>query len=276
MKYISIITVFFFYAATLFAQTPQGEAPTAAFTVDTLIVCAGDCVTFTDISAGEPTSWFWDFDGGNPETSNKQFPGKVCFDEPGSYNVTLTVSNEHGTDQIVNAVEVRELPTINGYGDTLIALGGEAILWADSDDFGVIFWTPENDLSCVTCDITDASPYISTTYYPSILGANGCIGRDTVLVAVEFEEIVEVPTAFTPEGPSNNLLRVLGVGITAIDFKIYNRYGQLVFSTTDIDEGWDGTLNGKPLNQGVFVWTLEYSLINGIKGSKTGDVTLFK
>ena len=67
-----------------------------------------------------------------------------------------------------------------------------------------------------------------------------------------------------------------GIGIVRIDFNIFNRYGQLVYSSDDIDEGWDGTLNGEELNQGVFVYTLKYDLINGQSGEKSGNVTLVK
>ena len=61
-----------------------------------------------------------------------------------------------------------------------------------------------------------------------------------------------------------------------MEFRIFNRYGQLVFETADTEEGWDGTLNGEPLNQGVFVYTLTYDLVNGSSGEKSGNITLVK
>ena len=122
-----------------------------------------------------------------------------------------------------------------------------------------------------------ATPYLTTTYYPTLVAPNGCVGRDTVLVVVNFEEIVDVPSAFSPNGDGlNDILYVKGIGIVNIDFKIFNRYGQLVFSSTDIDEGWDGTLNGEELNQGVFVYTLDFDLINGQTGERSGNITLVK
>jgi hypothetical protein len=50
----------------------------------------------------------------------------------------------------------------------------------------------------------------------------------------------------------------------------------MVYSSTDLEEGWDGTFNGEELNQGVFVFTLEYDLVNGQSGEKSGNVTLVK
>ena len=251
--------------------------PTAAFAVDTMVVCKGDCISFTDLSTGDPTSWSWSFQGAEPSTSTAQNPTNICFDSAGVFDVTLTVTNGSGTDQIINSVTVMDLPEINGYGDTLIDIGGAAVLLAEPIDPGILFWDPEETVDCPTCLEVTATPLITTTYYPSLIGANGCIGRDTVLVMVNFEEIVEVPSAFSPNGDgSNDFVHVLGIGITSIDFRIFNRYGQLVFSSTDIEEGWDGTMNGEELNQGVFVYTLEYSLIDGTNGTKSGNITLVK
>lgn len=253
------------------------SSPMAAFSVDTLLVCKGDCISFTDLSAGNPTSWNWVFQDGNPPTSNLQNPTNICFDSTGVFDVTLTVSNASGTDQIINSITVLDLPEINGYGDTTINIGGAAVLFAEPVDFGTVFWDPSDNIDCPNCLEVIATPLLTTTYYPSLIGANGCIGRDTVHVFVNFREVVEVPSAFSPNGDGvNDFVRVLGIGITAIDLKIYNRYGQLVFATTDMEEGWDGTMNGEELNQGVFVYTLEFDLIDGSSGKKSGNITLVK
>ena len=57
---------------------------------------------------------------------------------------------------------------------------------------------------------------------------------------------------------------------------IYNRYGEKVFETSDITEGWDGTYRGKPENIGVFAYYIEYEYANGDKGALKGNVTLVK
>ena len=68
-----------------------------------------------------------------------------------------------------------------------------------------------------------------------------------------------VPTAFAPSG-KNKLLRVLGTElISSFDFKVYNRYGQLVYSTNDKNKGWDGKFNGAEQPQGNYIWLLKYS-----------------
>lgn len=253
------------------------DAPVAIFVADTNKICAGDCISFIDLSTGNPTFWEWTFQGGNPSVSNEQNPSKICFDEPGTYDITLTVANAYGTDQIISTIEVLELPEIIGTGDTLIEMTGTAVLTAEPVDNGFIFWAPEDEITCDGCVTVSVSPLVTTEYYPSIIGVNGCIGRDTITVSVIFDDVIDVPSAFSPNGDGmNDVLRVLGPGITELDFRIYNRYGQLVFQTDDQTEGWDGTFEGEPVNQGVFVYTITYQLVDQSSGKKSGNVTLIK
>lgn len=75
------------------------------------------------------------------------------------------------------------------------------------------------------------------------------------IIAVD-KTAIYVPNAFTPNGDGkNDLLKVIGYGKVVLkSFIIYNRWGQVVFSTTNMNKGWDGTLNGRPLDSGVYVW----------------------
>jgi PKD repeat protein/photosystem II stability/assembly factor-like uncharacterized protein len=83
---------------------PGSYAPVANFGATPQIGCPGLGVQFTDYSAGQPTSWSWSFPGGNPSSSTQQNPF-VAYNTPGTYNVSLTVSNANGTDS----------KTVNGY-----------------------------------------------------------------------------------------------------------------------------------------------------------------
>lgn len=261
----------------IMVQDCSSAPPTANFSTDTLVVCAGSCINFTDESEGNPTVWNWDFGGASPAFAITQNPSNVCFDQPGTYAISLTVSNALGTDQIITPLTVLDLPTITAFEDTIISMGGAATLGAIPDQLGFVFWEPSESVDCDTCVAVIATPVITTPYSVSITDLNGCTGYDTVTVYVPFEEIVEVPSAFSPNNDGkNDRLNVLGIGISDIDFKIYNRYGQLVFSTTDLREGWDGKMNGEPLNQGVFVYTLSYTLIDGTTSEISGNVTLVK
>ena len=72
----------------------------------------------------------------------------------------------------------------------------------------------------------------------------------------------------------NDILFVRGSGISSLTFRVFDRWGQKVFETTDIAIGWDGTYRGKPLDTGVFVYTLEGAFYSGTEFSQKGNVTL--
>lgn len=120
-------------------------------------------------------------------------------------------------------------------------------------------------------------PRETITYIVSYKEQGGCRTTDTVTVFVNFNEAVGVPSAFSPNGDGrNDVLRVLGQGITQMNFKVFNRYGQLVFESTEQSQGWDGTQNGRPLNPGNFVWVLDVRFAEGVQERLTGDVTLVR
>jgi hypothetical protein len=83
----------------------QPSEPSAAIDVSETQICAGDCIVVNDASSGEPTSWNWQFNGTTgPATS--QNPGEICYDQPGSYTITLTASNAQGASTISETIEV--------------------------------------------------------------------------------------------------------------------------------------------------------------------------
>lgn len=87
---------------------------------------------------------------------------------------------------------------------------------------------------------------------------------------------IRMPNVFTPNGDgSNDRLVPFGQGeLTAGQMEVYNRWGGLVFSTDDLNQGWDGTTDGKPCPDGVYFYRVQYSTVFGEDGSTQGSVTL--
>jgi gliding motility-associated-like protein len=86
-----------------------------------------------------------------------------------------------------------------------------------------------------------------------------------------------VPSAFTPGGVTNSVFRPLPVGIANFQFfRIYNRYGQLVFSTSQASRGWDGRVNGRVQDPGTFVWTVQGVSYQGRTIFHKGTVVLVR
>jgi len=88
---------------------------------------------------------------------------------------------------------------------------------------------------------------------------------------------VDVPNAFSPNGDgSNDRFRLLAWCMDKVDFRVYDRWGQLVFETTDWKEGWDGNFNGQPAPVGVYVYYVDATNLRGKHFAKQGNVTLIR
>ncbi|MFN8278029.1 MAG: PKD domain-containing protein [Chitinophagales bacterium] len=103
----------------------QSNAPVAGFKSNKTTVCAGGSVTFTDTSSNTPTSWSWSFPGGTPSTSSAQNPA-VVYSTPGTYNVTLTVSNASGNNSITKTsyITVKANPSLATASTPVSCFGG--------------------------------------------------------------------------------------------------------------------------------------------------------
>jgi gliding motility-associated-like protein len=102
---------------------------------------------------------------------------------------------------------------------------------------------------------------------------------DTICHDVEtlVRPLLDVPNAFTPgRFGENSIIMVKGFGIVAMNWKIYNRYGQLVFQSNTPSQGWDGTFNGTMQPIGVYAYTLDATFEDGTKTTKRGDITLIR
>jgi gliding motility-associated-like protein len=250
----------------------------AGFSFDN-IVCVGDCRTLTDTSSGDPVSWLWDFGGATAEATSTEENPTICFDTPGIFDIQLTVTNAIGeTSSTTNSVTVFDSPTVDAVMDTVINLGGTAILVATgSIPGGTYTWDPDDYVVCETCNATTASPPVDMVYNVTLVDVNGCRATDSVRVFVNFIEAIGVADVFSPNGDGqNDILYVQGFGLEAMTFIIYNKYGEKVFESQTQAIGWDGTFRGKDENPGVFTWTVEYQYVNGKTGNIKGNTTLLR
>ena len=107
----------------------------------------------------------------------------------------------------------------------------------------------------------------------------GCKARDKVTVYVLCNNAnVFIPNTFSPNGDgANDIFYPRGNGVYSIKmFRIFNRWGEVVFETTDLNKGWDGTFNGKPQPMGVYVYVIEAFTSTNDRFFKQGNVTLIR
>ncbi|MFT5596194.1 MAG: gliding motility-associated-like protein [Flammeovirgaceae bacterium] len=243
-------------------------------------ICAGDCAFFS-AEFIDADSVRWTFSGGNPETSTAFEPGLVCFPEEGDFLVVLQAYNESGeAPPVIQTVFAGQRPPLNAGPDITINSGAIVQLTASLGGQvpnGTFLWQPFDQVDNFRAQTVQISPNETTAFIVYYDQDSSCTAIDTVNVTVNFVAAVGVPNSFSPNGDGrNDVLRVLGQGITRMEFKIFNRYGQLVFETTNQIEGWDGLFNDKELNAGTFVYTLEVTFAEGNSEVYTGDVTLVR
>jgi gliding motility-associated-like protein len=154
---------------------------------------------------------------------------------------------------------------------------GQSVMLTASPAYKYV-WFPNTGLNNDTGLSVTASPTITTTYTVMGIDSTGCIARDSLTIIVNPETCGEVfiPTAFSPNQSVNNILFVRGECISAMDFRIFDRWGNRVFESQNQSKGWDGTSNGKPLAMGVYVWELTATLQDGTSIDKKGNVTLVR
>lgn len=269
----------FFTEVITVTNNPECRPAIAVSAPDTL--CAGDCAEFS-AEFMNADSVLWTFNGGDPETSTAFNPGLVCFEEEGQYNVLVQAWNAAGAaNPVVINLFVGERPELNAGPDRTINAGATITLNAtvgEDEPDGEFEWQPFELVDNFSSPSVEVSPDETTQFIVYYQEPGTCTAIDTVTVNVVFRAAVGVPSAFSPNGDGvNDVLKVLGQGISKMKFRVFNRYGQLVFESFDQANGWDGTKDGKELNPGTFVYTLDVTFADGGRfETMTGDVTLTK
>lgn len=193
--------------------------------------------------------------------------------EAGTY--TVTVTDAIGCSAAAQALVALHPPaTVHAGADVLIDWGESAVLSAAGT--GSLFtWTPDSALSCTQCAMTHASPVATTTYTVSLIDANGC--RATDEVTVFFRGSLFVPNTFTPNGDQvNESFRAITREVKHFELHVFDRWGEVIFSTEDPEAGWDGTYHGIPSPVGVYVWRIDLVEKGGTSRTVYGHVTLLR
>jgi gliding motility-associated-like protein len=164
-------------------------------------------------------------------------------------------------------------------GDRHVIYPGESAQLYANGNCSFFTWTPPNGLTATDIKNPIATPSVSTRYFVTASTESGCSATDSVDVIVSPESVLELPNAFSPgAGTSvNDELKIIIRGVATLNsFRIFNRWGQEVFYTTDISKGWNGQLNGKPQPMGAYVYVIDAVSSTGKRFYKQGNVTLIR
>lgn len=244
-------------------------------------ICLGNYVTLS-ASGGISYSWAPSTGLSNPNFQNPIANPTVTT----QYSVTITTLTSIGDTckfmlvTNVNVTQVSAIPIqIAANPDTVVA-GGTSVLTLTATPNAIATWYPGGTTSPSTGYTVTTMPPRTTTY-TVVIQRGPCSETLTVTVWViedgcESSDVF-IPNTFTPNGDgSNDLMFARGSKIQEMYFAIYNRWGELVFETSDKNVGWDGTFKGRPADVGVFGYYIKFKCYNGLESFKKGNITLIR
>jgi gliding motility-associated-like protein len=227
-------------------------------------------------------SFLWAFgDGGTSTDINPVY----TYTDTGSYTITLLAVDSNTCnfrDSTTKTIHVYPKPTADFSSNPVPAVYNTPTIFSNSS-FGAIRYVwlfGDGDSTVKNSADTVVHQYQETNTFNACLIAINQFGcADTTCHAVEslINPLLDVPNAFTPgRFGQNSIVMVKGFGIASMDWKIYNRWGQVVFESNNPFIGWDGTFNGTTQPIGVYAYTLEATFFDGTKTRKKGDITLIR
>ena len=231
-------------------------------------------------SGGSVYHWSPSTNLSNPNIANPIIDTRL----PGIFVYTLDVSdiNRCGTSK-KDTVVITILPQAKIFAgnDTTVIINQPIQLNAidlTNSGFTNFLWSPSFGLNNSSIKNPTATLSSDSRYVVTAKTAEGCEAKDDIFIKVFAQADFYVPNAFTPNGDGlNDVLKLIPVGIKQLKyFNIYNRWGQLVFSTADPSKGWDGTVAGQQQGTFVFVWTAEAIDYKENIIRKKGTVTLIR
>ncbi|GAB4279415.1 MAG: hypothetical protein Kow0068_03390 [Marinilabiliales bacterium] len=261
--------------------------PYVGFQPDTTSGCQPFTVNFNTIYPAE--SYIWNFgDNDNNNLSYDANPTHV-YEDAGTYTVTLQVVSEYGcknSQTIADLIHVYELPEAKFIPEPDVVSIIKPYIHFQNYSYlaDTCYWYFGDGDSSNAYHPDHTYPIYPTGNYNVelvVASENGC--RDTVYktIIVKDEYTFYAPTSFTPDNDGiNDYFFVFGNGIDKNTFHlyIYDRWGEIIFDTQDINEGWDGRINGtnKVAPVGTYTWLVTYKDLQNIQHEEAGAVTIIR
>jgi gliding motility-associated-like protein len=256
-------------------------SPTVTIEASTNNICAGTPVTFTATPAngGPAPSYQWVVNGNDSGTNSASFSSDALNNGDSVY--CLMTGNLSCSGPVPSAVVymvIYPLPVVTFNPDTVFTASnaGVQLSPAVTGAIAQYQWSPAAGLSNTAIDEPVASPGGISTYQLKVTTVNGCTAAGKVTVI--YEQSLEMPNSFTPNGDGHNdVFRIPpGSQFYLEYFQIFDRWGGRVFSTQDISIGWDGRNNGAAANAGVYVYMIKGKTLAGEPVFLKGTVILIR
>lgn len=246
--------------------------PPRAFAGNDTTICYGDAV-FLHATGGAHYRWTPNINVDGPTRANTPARPKDTT------TYTVVVTDDLGCPkEVSDDIKVNVVPPVPAFAgnDTIVIKNQPFQLHATG---GVRYtWTPADGLNSSTVPDPITTINKDFTYQLTAYTIEGCKGTDNINLRFMVGPEIYIPTAFSPNGDGlNDKFRPLPVGMVRMDFfRVFDRWGKLMFSTTEYLKGWDGTVDGKPANVGTYAWVVQGENVKGETVLRKGTVTLVK
>lgn len=235
--------------------------PVPTISVASTVICEGQTATLTAMPNLTGGTYTWSPSGKNT-ISISDIPNTTSvYGVTYSLNgCTTTASGTVIVNPLPDVVLTTSSPTITSMENASISIsGGGTYLWNNGDSTPIITVNPQQ----------------TTTYCATVTSVEGCTKSNCITIIIQDISTLYVPNVFTPNGDGvNDVFYTPNSHIMSYELKIFNRWGQILFSSTDPLKGWDGVYNGQAVPDGVYVYILEAKGADNVKYNKTGHITL--
>jgi gliding motility-associated-like protein len=244
-------------------------------------ICSGELTSVSAINLNPSTILNYTWSPTSIIVSNQNDVIQVNPTTSQMIYVTASGSGCNVSDSIFIHVSTLDPTSVVASASDYVVLPGTTVtLIGSPSGMDAYTWSPINGLTDPNMEQTNA--FVNeTTIYTLTVSEGPCSRSDTTIVKV-YEIVCEdpyvfIPNAFSPNGDSeNDVLYVRGLYIEKMIFRIFNRWGELVFESTDPLSGWDGTFRGRKSDPDVFDYYLDVTCIGGLNSISKGNVTLMK
>ena len=250
-----------------FETPPAGCAPYTAF--------------FDNTSLGGQ-QFVWDF--GDGTTSTESSPTHL-YPNPGTYTIHLSATDNltcNPTSDTSITITVVEGPVSSFEFSPKQPLENTPFNFTNLSTNAIKYkWEFGDGDTLITSDLLPVSHLYNTTGIFNVcliaFNANGCSDTNCQQVQALVVPLVDVPNAFSPNNDGiNDVITVKGYGIAKMNWNIYNRWGQLMFTSNSLRNGWNGRYKGELQPQDVYAYTLNITFTDNTSYSKKGDITLLR
>lgn len=248
-----------------------------------LMICFEDGAELSAAHTGGPgCTYAWELGDGTT------YSGEHPFVTPSSSTTyAVTITNSYGCSASATGNIVKRTGTFptpfSAWCEVcdIVQASTTTVFSTDYGDGYIYQWSPTQDMLTPNAPSSDVSPMESTLYTISVTDTFGCVKTDTVQIIVHEltcdDPFIFVPNAFSPNADGkNDVLYVRSEILEEFYFAVYSRWGEKVFETTQLNEGWDGFFKGKPCQNGVYDYYFTGTCVGGKTCVLKGNVMLVR